>query len=64
MDSVYQPCTLDPAGGHIYLPAPAGLDAPEGSEATRTLNLSPKVAAPLLLALLHSFGSDLDEQDG
>lgn len=63
-DSVYQPCALHPAGGHIYLPAPAGLEAPEGSEATGTLNPSPKVAASLLLALPHSFSSGLDEQDG
>lgn len=50
--------------GNIHLPAPAGLDAPEGSEVTRTLNLFPKVAAPLLLPLPHSLSSDLDEQDG
>lgn len=64
MDSVYQPCAPHPAGEHIYLPAPAGLDAPQGSEATRTLNQSPKVATPLLLALPHSFSSELDEEDG
>lgn len=64
MDSVYQPCALHPAGGHIYLPAPARIHAPEGSEATRTLNLCPKEAAPLLLALPHSFSSALDVQDG
>lgn len=46
------------------LPASAGLGAPECSEATRTLNLSPKMAAPLLLDLLHRFSSDLDEQGG
>lgn len=50
--------------GNIHLPAPAGLDAPEGSEVTRTLNLFLKVAAPLLLPLPYSLSSYLDEQYG